>query len=434
MDMPVAPKPDYSMERKATVAAAKERAQHYEIHHEFPQLPQLVEHRYAPKRILVTGAAGFIASHVCIRLAKLYPQYRIVGVDKLSYCSDEKQVTEPLASCPNFRFVQIDICNYEKMHNVMVEEDIDTVMHLAAQSHVDLSFKEGGPQQFVLDNVVGTTVLLEVAKKMNVKRFVHCSTDEVYGEGSFSNRIDFDETAALRPNNPYSASKAAADLMVQSFHKSFGFPVVITRGNNVYGPHQFYEKVVPKFIAQLSLDRALTIHGSGGTTRNFLHVQDTASAFDAILHCGEVGEAYNIGGKNEKTVLDVAADLLLVMGLDQNFEKLIQFVPDRAHNDACYPITNAKLCALGWQEQHSWEFGLANTVAFFRAQLSSEVRDLSKVLEAHPMHKSSDVQQCKSLESLASTSAYDSVCSASDCSPDAEDSEVESVQLEPASL
>jgi UDP-glucose 4,6-dehydratase len=413
--MAAADMPILSAERRVILEAANERAKHYDIYREFPQLPQLVNHCYVPERILVTGAAGFIASHVCIRLAKLYPQYRIVGVDKLSYCSDEKQVTEPLASCPNFRFVQIDICNYEKMHDLMLEEEIDTVMHLAAQSHVDLSFKEGGPQQFVLDNVLGTTVLLEVAKKLNIKRFVHCSTDEVYGEGSFSDRVDFDETAALRPNNPYSASKTAADLMVQSFYKSFGFPVVTTRGNNVYGPHQFYEKVVPKFIAQLNSGRALTIHGSGGTTRNFLHVQDTASAFDAILHCGEVGEAYNIGGKNEKTVLDVAADLLLIMGLEQKFEKQIAFVPDRAHNDACYPITNAKLCALGWQEQHGWEFGLANTVAFFRAQLGEEVRDLSNILHAHPLHKSSDVHFCKSAESLASTTPPESVSGTSEC-------------------
>jgi dTDP-D-glucose 4,6-dehydratase len=210
--------------------------------------------------------------------------------------------------------------------------------------------------------------------------------------------------------------------MVQSFYKSFGFPVVTTRGNNVYGPHQFYEKVVPKFIAQLNSGRALTIHGSGGTTRNFLHVQDTASAFDAILHCGEVGEAYNIGGKNEKTVLDVAADLLLIMGLEQHFEKQISFVPDRAHNDACYPITNAKLCALGWQEQHDWEFGLANTVAFFRAQLGDENRDLSNILQAHPLHKSSDDHFCKSAGSLASTTPPGSVSGASECG----DSELES--------
>jgi len=358
----------------------------YSVYHDFPPLPELASHCYTPTSILVTGAAGFIASHVAIRLTKLYPQYRVIGVDKISYCSDQEFVVSPLADCPNFRFVPADICDYDKMVQIMDDEKVDTVMHLAAQSHVDNSFRAGGPRQFVLDNVQGTASLLEAARKMNVRRFVMCSTDEVYGEGSFENRVVFDESTQLNPNNPYSASKAGADLLAQSFYKSFGFPVVITRGNNVYGPHQYYEKVIPKFIAQLKSGRAVTVHGSGGNTRNFLHVQDTASAFDAILHCGEIGEAYNIGGQNEKSVLDVASDLLVLLGLDNRKEELVQFVTDRAHNDACYPISNAKLCSLGWREQHSWEFGIANTAEFVQTRLGSEKRDLSKVLEAHPQH------------------------------------------------
>merc|ERR1711920_320702 len=154
----------------------------------------------------------------------------------------------------------------------------------------------------------------------------------------------------------------------------------------VYGPHQFYEKVIPKFIAQLKNGRKLTMHGSGTNTRNFLHVQDTASAFDAVLHCGKNGEAYNIGGRNEKSVLEVAAELLIQLDLEGQKDKLVEFVPDRAHNDACYPITNAKLETLGWRERHSWGFGVANTVAWFLDRLKSENRDISKVLDAHPGH------------------------------------------------
>lgn len=383
----------YSEKKRAAVAEACRQAESYNIYEQFPELPHLVPRRYTPKSVLVTGAAGFIASHVAIRLARLYPQYRIVAVDKISYCSDERNVVEPLNGCQNFRFIKADICDYKLMMQIMAEEKIDSVLHLAAQSHVDLSFKEGGPQQFVRDNVLGTASLLEAARKLQIRRFVHCSTDEVYGEGSFEERVDFDENAKLNPNNPYSASKAGADVLAQSFYKSFGFPVIITRGNNVYGQHQFYEKVVPKFIAQLKSGRKITIHGSGGNTRNFLHVQDTASAFDAILHCGVDGEAYNIGGHNEKTVLDVAADLLLILGLEQRKNELVSFVPDRAHNDACYPITNAKLQGLGWREQHSWEFGLASTVAWFLARLQSEKRDLGKVLEAHPGHSAIDAAQ-----------------------------------------
>jgi len=331
----------------------------------------------------------------------MYPRYRVVGIDKISYCSDVSNVLVPLADCPNFRFVRLDICDYEALVSLMEEEGIDTVLHLAAQSHVDLSFKEGGPQQFARDNVLGTASILEAARKIGVRRFVHCSTDEVYGEGSFGNRVMFDESTALNPTNPYSASKAGADLLVQSFRRSFNFPVIITRGNNVYGPHQFYEKVIPKFIAQLMSGRKITIHGRGGNTRNFLHVQDTASAFDAILHCGEVGEAYNIGGRNEKSVLDVAADLLLLLDLEERRSELVDFVPDRAHNDACYPITNAKLCSLGWREQHSWEFGLANTTRFILDRLRTERRDLSKVLEAHPRHNAADTASILSTPALA---------------------------------
>lgn len=379
---------DYTAAKIAAVKDAKKRAEEYDIYKEFPKLKN--PHNYTPTSILVTGAAGFIASHVAIRLTKLYPNYRVIGVDYLGYASDERNVTVPLAQCPNFRFVKADICDYELMLKLMQEEKVDTVMHLAAQSHVDLSFKEGGPRQFTKDNVMGTASLLEAARKLGVKRFVHCSTDEVYGEGSFEKRVDFDESSPMNPNNPYAASKAGADVLAQSFYKSFKFPIIITRGNNVYGPHQFYEKVLPKFIAQLKTGKQITVHGSGGNTRNFLHVQDTASAFDCILHSGVVGEAYNIGGKNEKAIVDVAADLLLTLGLDAKKKELLTYVPDRAHNDACYPITNAKLCALGWHEEHSWEFGLANTSAWFLNKLQSEDRDLSKLIGAHPDHNATD--------------------------------------------
>jgi UDP-glucose 4,6-dehydratase len=378
----------YTAEKVSAVNDGKKRAETYDIYNDFPKLKN--QQTYKPTSILVTGAAGFIASHVAIRLTKLYPQYRVIAVDKVGYASDEKNVTVPLANCSNFRFVKADICDYQLMLKLMQEEKVDTVMHLAAQSHVDLSFKEGGPQQFVQDNVMGTASLLEAARKLGVKRFVHCSTDEVYGEGSFEKRVDFDESSPMNPNNPYAASKAGADVLATSFYRSFKMPIIITRGNNVYGPHQFYEKVVPKFIAQLKSGGQITVHGSGGNTRNFLHVQDTASAFDCILHTGEVGEAYNIGGRNEKTVVQVAADILLTLGLEGKRAELVKYVADRAHNDACYPITNAKLCSLGWHEEHSWEFGLANTVAWFLKKLQSENRDISKVISAHPDHSATD--------------------------------------------
>eukprot|EP00927_Polykrikos_kofoidii_P049215 TRINITY_DN4330_c0_g2_i1.p1 TRINITY_DN4330_c0_g2~~TRINITY_DN4330_c0_g2_i1.p1 ORF type:complete len:438 (-),score=30.70 TRINITY_DN4330_c0_g2_i1:240-1553(-) len=382
----------YSAEKRAAFDQARERVKDYDVYKQFPLLPSLARQRYTPEgAVLVTGAAGFIASHVAIRLARLYPSYRVIGLDRISYCSDERFVIDPLADCVNFRFVRADVCDYKVILELMREERVDTVLHLAAQSHVDLSFKTGGPQQFVRDNVQGTASLLEASRAVGVRRFVMCSTDEVYGEGSFDNRVSFDESSSVLPTNPYSASKAGAEAIARSFYKSFGFPVVITRGNNVFGPHQFYEKCIPKFIAQLRLGRKLTIHGNGLTTRNFLHVQDTASAFDTVLHCGEDGEAYNIGGVSEKSVLDVAADLLLLMGLEDRQHELVEFVVDRPHNDACYPIVCAKLRSLGWREQLSWEFGLANTASWFLERLrSNQGRDLSRFIDAHPSYSAGD--------------------------------------------
>ncbi|CAK0816670.1 unnamed protein product, partial [Prorocentrum cordatum] len=228
------------------------------------------------------------------------------------------------------------------------------------------------------------------ARKRGIGRFIYCSTDEVYGEGSLEDRVEFFEGSLIAPSNPYAATKAGADLLAQAFCRSFGMPVIVTRGNNVYGPHQFYEKVIPKFIAQLKSGRQVTIHGSGGNTRNFMHVQDTASAFDCILHSGSVGQVYNISGRNEKTIVEVAADILLTLGSEGRCRELVAHVADRAHNDACYPIAGAKLAELGWHEEHSWEFGLANTVAWFSDRLGSRACDVGRFLSAHPSHRASD--------------------------------------------
>lgn len=354
---------------------------------DLPQLPHLVEHKYEPTSVLITGVAGFIASHVAIRLTRLYPQYRVVGVDKLSYCSDERYVTEPLAESTNFRFVQGDVCDVNFLCGLMEEEHIDTVLHLAAQSHVDQSFTDGGPMFFARDNVMGTAAMLEASKQAGVRRFVHCSTDEVYGEGTSDGQVVFTESSPMKPNNPYAASKAGADLMAQSFFTSFGFPVIITRGNNVYGPHQYYDKVIPKFMTQLIMGHKITIHGTGRNVRSFLHAQDTASAFDAILHCGSDGEIYNIGGRNHKSVLEVAEDVLNTLGMADSADQLVDMVDDRSHNDASYPIACDKLQSLGWREQISWESGLAGTMVWLRSRLQHEHHnwgEIEKAIQAHP--------------------------------------------------
>ena len=237
---------------------------------------------------------GFIASHVAILLCKKYPHYKVVVFDKLDYCACLENLCE-IRDLPNFKFVKGDIASTDLVNFVFKEEEIDTVMHFAAQTHVDNSF--GNSFSFTQANIFGTHVLLESAKGCEtIKRFVHVSTDEVYGEGEDFDAKPMDEEHILEPTNPYAATKAGAEFLVKSYHRSFKLPCLITRGNNVYGPHQFPEKLIPKFINQHLRDRPVTLHRDGTNTRNFLFVEDVAHAFDIILHKGDVAKIYNIGG------------------------------------------------------------------------------------------------------------------------------------------
>mmetsp|Transcript_22184 Transcript_22184/g.71530 ORF Transcript_22184/g.71530 Transcript_22184/m.71530 type:complete len:263 (+) Transcript_22184:304-1092(+) len=253
-------------------------------------------------------------------------------------------------------------------------------MHFAAQTHVDNSF--GNSIQFTRNNILGTHVLLEAAKIHSISKFIHVSTDEVYGEGE-DDAAPMIEDHVLEPTNPYAATKAGAEFLAKSYHRSFHLPIVITRGNNVYGPHQFPEKLIPKFTNQLARGRPVTLHGDGKNTRNFLFVEDVARAFDCILHKGKIGKIYNIGGSNEISNVDVAKTLIKIMGLHDREESLISFVPDRAFNDLRYTIDNSALTALGWTEQVSWEDGLAKTVDWYR-KYSHRYNDIERALVAHP--------------------------------------------------
>jgi len=214
---------------------------------------------FEPKNIFLTGGAGFIASHVVILLCKKYPQYNIVVYDVLDYCSCLENLSE-LESLPNFKFVKGDICSPDLVNHVFKAEEIDTVMHFAAQTHVDNSF--GNSFAFTNANIYGTHVLLESAKNCpTIKRFIHVSTDEVYGEGEDFETAPMEEEHVLEPTNPYAATKAGAEFLVKSYHRSFKLPCIITRGNNVYGPHQFPEKLIPKFTNQLLRNMPVTLHG-----------------------------------------------------------------------------------------------------------------------------------------------------------------------------
>jgi len=324
---------------------------------------------------------GFIASHVAIQLCTKYPQYNIVVYDKLDYCACLANLEE-IFDLPNFKFVKGDIASPDLVSYVLREEKIDTILHFAAQTHVDNSF--GNSFAFTQSNIYGTHVLLESAKCCStLKRFVHVSTDEVYGEGETFDTDPMCEEHVLEPTNPYAATKAGAEFLVKSYWRSFKLPCLITRGNNVYGPHQFPEKLIPKFANMLLRDMPLTLHGDGSNTRNFLYVKDVANAFDIILHKGEAGQVYNIGGKNELSNLEVSRQLLKIFGKEDKEDELITFVPDRKFNDLRYTITSKKLHELGWVEEMAWEEGLKTTVEWYKTY-SYRYGNIEGALVAHP--------------------------------------------------
>lgn len=264
-------------------------------------------------------------------------------------------------------------------------------MHFAAQTHVDNSF--GNSFEFSQNNILGTHVLLETVKAVgSIKRFLHVSTDEVYGESSFKfGEANSEQTSLLEPTNPYSASKAAAEMLVMAYGCSYDLPYIITRGNNVYGPHQYPEKAIPKFIMLARKGLNIPIHGDGKATRSYMHVSDAAAAFDSILHFGSLGEVYNIGAQEEREVLSVATDVARMCGKDPS--KLIRHVQDRKFNDRRYFIDCSKLLELGWKQEMSWEEGLQQTIEWYitNDQDSGYWGDLSEALEAHPARGAASV-------------------------------------------
>ena len=277
-----------------------------------------------------------------------------------------------------------NICSDDLLSLVMHEKQIDTVLHFAAQTHVDNSF--GNSFEFTESNIRGTHVLLEVVKTLGtVKRFLHVSTDEVYGDSSYEkDEANIEGVSLLEPTNPYSATKAGAEMLVMAYGRSYNLPYIITRGNNVYGPHQYPEKAIPKFILLLLKGQQIPIHGDGKATRSYMHVTDAASAFDTILHYGSVHEIYNIAALEERTVLSVAHDIGKMLGKDM--EKMVEFVPDRKFNDQRYFIDCSKLIQLGWTQKVTWEQGLRDTIEWYTTndEESGYWGNISGALKAHP--------------------------------------------------
>ncbi|KAH9610651.1 hypothetical protein KSS87_002966 [Heliosperma pusillum] len=334
---------------------------------------------YTPKNILITGAAGFIASHVANKLVRSYPDYKIVVLDKLDYCSNLKNL-RPSQKSPNFKFVKGDIASADLVNYLLITESIDTIMHFAAQTHVDNSF--GNSFEFTKNNIYGTHVLLEACKVTGqIRRFIHVSTDEVYGETDEDAVVGNHEASQLLPTNPYSATKAGAEMLVMAYGRSYGLPVITTRGNNVYGPNQFPEKLIPKFILLAMQGKPLPIHGDGSNVRSYLYCEDVAEAFEVILHKGEVGHVYNIGTKRERRVIDVATDVCKLFSV--NPETVIKFVENRPFNDQRYFLDDEKLKILGWSEKTPWEEGLKKTMEWYTSN-PEWWGDVSGALLPHP--------------------------------------------------
>lgn len=313
---------------------------------------------YQCKNILVTGCCGFIGSNFVNYILKNYQNIKIYNIDKLDYCAREKNIPKS----GNYKFIKGDIKSADLINYILNHYQIDTIIHFAAQSHVDNSF--GNSIQFTKDNVLGTHTLLECCRIYNnVNRFIHVSTDEVYGEVKQNEMCS--ETSLLNPTNPYAASKAAAEFLVRSYGISFKLPIIITRGNNVYGPKQYPEKLIPKFIHQILDNKKCTIHGKGETVRNFIYIDDVSTAFEKILFFGEIGGIYNIGTQNEYSVLQITQKLIDILKPGSKLDDLVEYVEDRKFNDKRYSICNQKLLDLGWEEKTNFKEGLEKTVEWY---------------------------------------------------------------------
>ena len=324
------------------------------------------------RTLLITGGAGFIGSHVVRLFVNKYPSYKIINLDKLTYAGNLANLKD-IEDRPNYRFVRMDICDFEGVLKLMRDERVDGVIHLAAESHVDRSIKD--PFTFAQTNVMGTLSLLQAAKAcweghFEGKKFYHISTDEVYGALEMDGTL-FTEQTKYQPHSPYSASKASSDHFVRAFHDTYGMPTVVTNCSNNYGPYQFPEKLIPLFINNIRHRKPLPVYGRGENVRDWLYVEDHARAIDLIFHRGAVGDTYNIGGFNEWKNIDIVKVLIRItdrlLGRPEGADlDLITYVTDRAGHDLRYAIDSRKLQReLGWEPSLQFEEGIEKTIRWY---------------------------------------------------------------------
>ncbi|WP_440602876.1 dTDP-glucose 4,6-dehydratase [Bacillus sp. GB_SG_008] len=308
--------------------------------------------------LLVTGGAGFIGSNFVRYILETYPEYKIVNYDLLTYAGNLENLKD-VESNSNYTFVKGDINNHELVDFLVKTYKIDVIVNFAAESHVDRSITE--PDVFVRTNVLGTQTLLDVAKNNNIKKYVQISTDEVYG--SLGEEGYFTEETPLAPNSPYSASKTGGDLLVRAYFETYGMNVNITRCSNNYGPYHFPEKLIPLMITNAVEEKELPIYGDGKNIRDWLHVKDHCSAIDLVIHKGEPGEIYNIGGHNERTNNEIVH--LIVSKLNAS-QELIKYVQDRLGHDRRYAIDPTKITEqLGWAPQYTFDTGIVETIQWY---------------------------------------------------------------------
>jgi dTDP-glucose 4,6-dehydratase len=306
-------------------------------------------------KLLVTGGAGFIGSHFIRYILSMHASYTVVNLDKLTYAGNLENLRD-IEDNPHYRFVKGDICDPAQVNSLA--QEVDVIINFAAETHVDRSILE--PGGFIQTDMYGTYVLMEGARKFHHHRYIQISTDEVYGSiatGAFT------EESPLHPNSPYAASKAAGDMLVLSYVRTYGFPAVLTRCSNNFGPNQYPEKVIPLFVTNAIENRPLPLYGDGQNVRDWIYVGDHCAAIDSLLHHGQTGEIYNIGGGNERTNIELTH---LILNELHKPETLIQFVKDRPGHDRRYALSDQKIRALGYKPQRPFEETLRETVRWYK--------------------------------------------------------------------